>query len=87
MSEHETDEPSCECCGFKPVEVESYRQNRSRFRAEPRMARLCRLCAGTMAGNAFEYPEQFSEGRSGDVMRTICYVGNAIIESLKGGKR
>jgi hypothetical protein len=42
---------------------------------------LCQLCAGTMSGNAEEYPEQF-RGHD-NVMKTICYVGNAILQALK----
>lgn len=45
---------------------------------------ICDLCAGTMAGNALDYPEQFRDGRCGDVMKTICFVGNAVIGEMRG---
>lgn len=42
---------------------------------------LCRLCASTLAGNAYDYPEQY-QGQAA-VLKTICYVGNTILAEVK----
>lgn len=46
---------------------------------------LCDLCSQTMTGVAAEYPQYF---RDPDALKTVCYVGNAIlfeIRKLTGG--
>lgn len=47
---------------------------------------LCLLCASTMAGTACEYPNQFRSDRDYDILATICFVGNAIIEEIRKSK-
>lgn len=41
----------------------------------------CDLCAGTLAGAATQYPAQYPNV---DVLQTICFVGNAILDAIKG---
>ena len=41
---------------------------------------LCSLCAGTFAGNAAKYPNQYDG--SGSVLHAICHVGNAILKRI-----
>lgn len=40
---------------------------------------LCGLCAGSLAGNAYEYPEQYE---CADLYGVVCHVGNAILKAL-----
>lgn len=72
----------CNSCGFKLEELRAYASTRYLFsgRSGPSHKWLCGLCAGTMAGNASEYPEQYPEHQ---VLATICYVGNAILAAIK----
>lgn len=71
----------CECCQSPNVELKFYEKSRfGRPQGDDSKGNwLCVLCASTMAGNAYEYPGQYRDGRSGDVMRTMCFVGNAVI--------
>lgn len=70
----------CECCQAPKVELKFYEAPPFTKRiAGDKGNWLCILCASTMAGNAHDYPEQYRDGRSGDVMKTMCFVGNAVI--------
>lgn len=72
----------CDCCGFEGVMVKPYDIRRGAPMGSALGKKwLCALCAGTMTGNAHEYPEQY--GREGEVMKTICYVGNAILQTIR----
>jgi hypothetical protein len=64
----------CFSCGFETDALKSYR------RYDRDDAWLCALCASTMAGRAQKYPDQFPNR---DVLQTICYVGNVILEALR----
>jgi ribosomal protein L37AE/L43A len=74
-AEEATQPEECQSCGYethlKPYENGMPRQTYW----------LCELCAGTLAGNAVAYPGQY--GEAGTVMKTICYVGNAILEAIR----
>ena len=70
----------CNSCSFK-TDVEEY-PNCSIRMAQKTMA-LCALCAGTLAGNAYEYPDHYPDRY---VLQTICYVGNAILAELRQGR-
>ncbi len=77
----------CECCGFETAALKPYPETRYRFSREDTSQRethkwLCLFCASTMAGSADEYPEQFSAGHAGTILKTICFVGNAILARL-----
>lgn len=76
-TDHEDERPDeCENCAFETT-VKPYRV----YRGFPNVSYkwLCELCAGTPAGNAYEYPEQF---RNVPLFQTVCYVGNAILHAL-----
>lgn len=85
MFDNSKDHPGvCESCEFNMQEVQPYTINRHLGSREDMSERnthkwLCILCASTMAGNAFEYPEQYPER---DVLQAICFVGNAILANL-----
>jgi type VI protein secretion system component Hcp len=51
------DELECVSCHAQKVPVKEFEYFRKTGKASPRL--LCELCAGTTAGNAQEYPEQF----------------------------
>ena len=46
---------------------------------------LCSLCRSTLAGVAYEYPEQYPGQEV--ALRTICYIGNVILEAIEDLKR
>lgn len=76
---------ACESCDFVTAEIAKYSMMRF-FPAQPnRVKWLCELCASTMAGSAFEYPEQYPD-KSGEILRAICYVGNSIIAEIRATK-
>jgi hypothetical protein len=75
----------CDSCGFRTEALIAYPVRRN-FPKESAPKWLCDLCASTMAGNAHEYPEQFREGRAGDVMKTICFVGNTILAAIASAR-
>jgi len=84
MSEEKPDE--CECCGFKTEAITAYRTNRNFPKGPCPDKWLCNLCASTMAGTAHEYPEQYFEGRAGEVLKTICFVGNTILAAIASAR-
>jgi hypothetical protein len=61
----------CACCGYKTIARE-YEQNHGG------KVKLCVLCAGSMAGTA--YLNNYSDSAT---CRTICYVGNVILDAIK----
>jgi hypothetical protein len=44
---------------------------------------LCHLCACSLAGNAVDYPSQYDA----TTLRTICAVGNMVIDECTGRVR
>lgn len=65
----------CSCCGFEGIPVEPYPTKQ-----DPQNE-LCGLCASSMAGVSHEY--WYDDLR---VLQTICYVGNAILQTIRGPK-
>jgi len=92
MIDNSKDNPGeCESCGFETRNLKAYRNDRYMFTREPPADActhkwLCDLCAGTMAGNAIEYPEQYSDYHENQVVQAICYVGNMILAALEKRK-
>ena len=70
----------CECCGFETTELKAYDAPPLSDRSGEKDW-FCILCAGTMASNSVQYPRSYEE--TGVVMRTVCYVGNAIIAEIR----
>lgn len=74
------DVAECDCCGFPGVSLEEYGCGPGSI--DPtRKKRLCALCASTPAAAGLEYRHR--QGESHEVMKTICYVGNAILAELR----
>lgn len=71
----------CDCCKF-PAKTKKYQKDSSRDNPSPGFMNICDLCAHTSAGNTVEYPRD-----NQDVLRTICYVGNAILAEIRKQKR
>lgn len=81
-----TEKPEqCESCQFETDAIKAYRTTRNFPRGPCPDKWLCDLCASTIAGNAHEYPEQFPGTH--DVVRTICFVGNAILAEIRKGAK
>lgn len=83
MSEKEP--TPCESCGYETPHLKNYpigppARPGSLPRDEPRW--LCDLCARTMTSVAMQHPNQYRGEVEG--MRTICYVGNAILAAIDG---
>lgn len=76
-----TEEPEdCDCCHFDGMPLKWYRPNLMARQKEGKW--LCNLCASTMTGTYYDYPEQH-DGDSLTLMKTVCYVGNAILLAVK----
>jgi hypothetical protein len=74
----EEDPEECDSCHSQDVALGTFEQGIGTKRHN---VRLCVLCAGTHAGNALEYPDQYPAA----VLKTICFVGNEIIKTLQKG--
>lgn len=81
MSDENNKSEQCDACGFVMDELEKYTRN-----IDGEVNWLCKLCAGTMSGNAIDYPNQYPD-RSDDILFAICHVGNAIIKEIKKLKK
>jgi hypothetical protein len=79
MTDREKPE-ECDCCQYETDALESYR---SHSQADGRW--LCALCAGTTTSTCDEYPENHDPDKV-EIIKTICYVGNAILDALKKGQ-
>lgn len=79
MAEPSEKPEECDCCDYETAALESYRPNVGARSQRERW--LCRLCAGTMTSTYDEYPEQHDHDALA-LMKTVCYVGNAILDAL-----
>ena len=71
----------CDGCEFETPELtrfESQPYHNSRQKLEVNW--FCSLCASTAVSRAVDYPTQFPHA---DVLKTICYVGNALIQEIR----
>jgi hypothetical protein len=80
----------CECCGYRTMDL-TFCANLDTTIAAGGSGRTrkdhfwyCTLCMGTAASVAHRYPGTYS-GQL-ETLRTVCYVGNAILESLQAGQ-
>lgn len=71
----------CDACGFKTNELTNHQYEDNNFKDCDMW--LCKLCAGTHSGTASQYPDQYNEGDSGEILHAICYVGNMILKEIK----
>lgn len=92
MSDDSAEKPDeCDCCQFETSDLTDYgyardgRDGRAMSPEDMGHKWLCDLCAGTMAGNAYEHPRSFEPGTF-VVLKTICYVGNAILRAIRESK-
>lgn len=69
----------CDCCQYETPNLKSYRPNVGSWNMSERW--LCALCAGTMVSTWDGYRQQHDYGIL-QAMKTICYVGNAILDRL-----
>jgi len=80
----------CYSCGFetelKPYDLSHRRRigTRPSLEADPeewdRWLWLCKICASTPCGNAYEYPEQYPNRST---LETIAYVGNLLLTEIR----
>lgn len=80
-NEQDAEPPRCDCCGYdNPVGgVEEYK--RQNFN-NPGTKLLCEICAGTLAGTYYEYPEMYRQEFSG--MAHTCWCTNHLLSAMKG---
>ena len=80
MSEREPENPEeCYACGYETDRVKPY--DRQNFDCKGETMWLCELCAGSLGGNAFDWPAQYDQ----PLFRTICYVANVILDEVREG--
>jgi hypothetical protein len=84
LPENNKQPEDCESCQHPMPVLKFYRTNDFTRKNGPLGHWLCDLCATTMTSVALEYPEQFREGRDAEIMRTVCFVGNAVIAAARG---
>lgn len=81
MAKNREKPEECDSCHYKTAALTRYDDRIAGLNGRDKeTAWLCKLCASTLAGNAYRYPEQYRD--SGNTMRTICYVGNVILDAL-----
>lgn len=70
-----TKSEACECCDFTTDDLKLFPS------AYPRTTSkwLCDLCASTMTSRCADEPQFYPNL---EMMKTICYVGNAIIKAI-----
>lgn len=67
----------CDACGFVTT-VKPY--DREGIGHHGQTKQLCALCAGTMTGVAIDHPHMANDLC---LLKTICYVGNAILSAVQ----
>lgn len=80
-----TDKPEqCFCCGFETDKLTLYANIETTLAGGGKTRRddfwYCDLCAQTAASNLSRYPAVTPS--ASEVLRTICYVGNAILAAI-----
>jgi hypothetical protein len=87
MSTQDEKSESCDCCGFETTKIDFYKWNdfTNKRLPENKGRWLCDLCAGTMTSTYDEYPRQHTDQEL-TALKTICYVGNAILRALEKRK-
>lgn len=69
--------PECDGCRFPGLPLETYTSSpMSRFEGPKH---LCKLCASTFIGNSVDYPEQYDDK---DTMQLVGYCTNLILQRL-----
>lgn len=77
-----TEKEGCESCNSDGVNLKPYDRGPP-YNAPgcgPRW--LCQFCAGTFAGNATEYPDQYRDSRA--VLVSMAQMANMLVKELKG---
>lgn len=69
----------CDSCHYHTT-LEEY-ESQLIPKGKPKL--LCFLCANTAAGTAIDYPNFYPDKNT---MRTVCFVGNVILDAIKGMK-
>ena len=79
----DTTQGTCDYCGYAGTNVRWVRYPASTRGDNENNGRiLCDLCCGTAIGTYDEYALTKNKDTV-DILRTICYVGNAIIAAIK----
>ncbi len=71
----------CDSCGYG-TKTNEYAWDSVRDKPTPKPMNLCTLCADTLAGNTVQYPRE-----NQDILRTICHVGNAILDEIRSFRK
>lgn len=74
----------CDCCDFKTKDLKLFTRQHGSDMETPGQW-YCALCASTMASVMTRYYNQYSIGER-NIMKAICYVGNAVIQAIKDSK-
>ena len=76
MNKSITNIKECSCCRYE-TEVQEYEKDNKE------KVNLCDLCAGTITSRLNEY---INSHDTVELMKTICYVGNAILDAITYSK-
>ncbi len=80
-SEEKPDE--CECCGFETEELIAYPFPFMFSDLDTTHQWACAFCNDTRASHANAHPENY---RDPQMLKAICYIGNAIIAEIRKGR-
>ena len=74
----------CDCCKYVGADLKEYDVFFASFLAKTGQTTksLCRLCADSMAGIAYEYSDQYPNSQ---LYGVVCHVGNVILAEMKKG--
>lgn len=80
MSDDEKPE-GCDCCGFETTDLDVYpRDNPS---PENKTKWLCAFCSSTPTGVRYEYKQHLADVDATDILKTVCYIGNVLLEKIE----
>lgn len=74
---------TCDCCNAPNVQTTEYEHMGAveRFNEPDKRYNACALCAGSWAFNAMCYHYENEM-----LYKTVCYVGNAVLNELRGNR-
>lgn len=89
MNEPNENPGECECCGFETQELTLFDTMDTTLAGGGKIIKgsfwYCHLCSATMASTYDRFPDQSPSNT--EIMKTICHVGNVILDVLKRGSK
>lgn len=74
----------CESCQSEDLEVEAYSDQRNWPKSEGKTVDMCEVCAGTLLGNAFQYPALYQ--KESHLYMCVAQCTNMILKAIREEK-